>query len=101
MCQDTAKKQLRIEYLHCPVFGPLAPTHPVSGPWGKYRINFIPIRQAENLMDIGTRRIFNEDHDMFRENARKFFRDQLAPQHKRYEAQGHVDRQTWKVGPQN
>ena len=34
--------------------------------------------QAENMMDIGTRRIFNEDHDMFRENARKFFRDQLG-----------------------
>jgi len=47
------------------------------------------------MMDIGTRRIFNEDHDMFRENARKFFRDQLAPEHKRYESQGHVDRQTW------
>ena len=57
--------------------------------------------QMGKMTDIGGRSIFNADHDMFRENARKFFRDQLAPQHKRYEAQGHVDRQTWKVGPQN
>ena len=29
--------------------------------------------QAEKLTDIGTRSIFNEDHDMFRESVRRWF----------------------------
>lgn len=29
--------------------------------------------QVEKLTDIGTRSIFNEDHDMFRESVRKWF----------------------------
>ena len=53
--------------------------------------------QAEDLLALGTRRIFNQDHDMFRENARKFFRDQLAPQHKQFEAAGKVSKDTWKT----
>ena len=30
--------------------------------------------QSERLTDVGTRKIFNEEHDLFRETARKFFR---------------------------
>jgi len=48
-------------------------------------------------MAIGTRGIFDEDHDMFRENARKFFREQVAPNHKGFEAAGKVDRETWRA----
>ena len=33
-----------------------------------------------------------QDHDMFRESARKFFRDVLHPQHKKFEADGRVRR---------
>jgi len=57
----------------------------------------MPNFQAEDLMAIGTRGIFNEDHDLFRENARKFFREQLAPQHKKFEEAGRVDRETWRA----
>ena len=36
---------------------------------------------AEKLTDIGTRRIFNEDYDLVRETARKFFAEQVIPFH--------------------
>ena len=35
--------------------------------------------QADNMMDIGTRTIFTEDHDMFRQSVRKFFQEEVAP----------------------
>jgi len=55
-----------------------------------------PPCQMQNMMDIGSRSIFNEDHDMFRESARKFFRDVLHPQHKKFEADGRVSREIWQ-----
>lgn len=39
---------------------------------------------AKSLMDIGTRRIFNEDHDLFRESARRFFLEEVVPHHKEW-----------------
>lgn len=36
---------------------------------------------AKSLMDIGTRRIFNEDHDLFRQNVRRFFQEEVVPHH--------------------
>lgn len=36
---------------------------------------------AKSLMDIGTRRIFSSDHDIFRESARKFFQEEVLPFH--------------------
>jgi long-chain-acyl-CoA dehydrogenase len=33
------------------------------------------------MMDIGTRRIFSEEHDMFRENVRRFFQEEVLPHH--------------------
>lgn len=39
---------------------------------------------AKTLMDIGTRRIFNEDHDMFRESVRRFWTEEVVPYHKEY-----------------
>jgi long-chain-acyl-CoA dehydrogenase len=36
---------------------------------------------SEKLTDIGTRRIFNEDYDLVRETARKFFAQHVVPFH--------------------
>ena len=48
----------------------------------------LPPCQMSNMMDIGSRSIFDEDQDIFRSSVRKFMRDELAPQHHKYEAQG-------------
>merc|ERR1719411_2410986 len=54
-----------------------------------------------NMMDIGSRSIFDDDSDIFRSSVRRFMRDELAPLHKKYEAQGHVDRELWnRLGDQ-
>ena len=37
--------------------------------------------QASNMMDIGVRKIFSEEHDIFRQTARRFFREEVAPYH--------------------
>jgi len=61
----------------------------------------LPACQMPNMMDIGSRSIFDEDHDIFRSSVRKFMRNELAPEHKRYEAQGCVDRDMWnRMGEQ-
>lgn len=39
---------------------------------------------AGKLTDTGTRRLFNEDHDLVRETARRFFREQVVPFHDEY-----------------
>jgi len=56
----------------------------------------LPPCQMPNMLDIGSRSIFDEDHDIFRSSVRRFMRDELAPNHKHYEEQGHVDRHLWK-----
>ena len=48
----------------------------------------LPPCQMPNMMDIGSRSIFDEDHDIFRSSVRRYMRDELAPNHKHYEAQG-------------
>ncbi|CAG5934509.1 unnamed protein product, partial [Menidia menidia] len=64
---------------------------------------------ARSLMDIGTRRIFNEDHDMFRQSVRRFFQEEVVPHHKEWvktgghwwEKAGQVSREAWeKAGEQ-
>ncbi|KAM9397001.1 long-chain specific acyl-CoA dehydrogenase, mitochondrial isoform 1-T1 [Salvelinus alpinus] len=56
---------------------------------------------AKTLMDIGTRRIFNEDHDMFRESVRRFWTEEVVPYHKEWEKAGMVSRELWqKAGEQ-
>ena len=61
----------------------------------------LPPCQMSNMMDIGSRSIFDEDQDIFRSSVRRFMRDELAPVHHKYEAQGHVDREVWnRVGEQ-
>ena len=41
----------------------------------------LEVFEAPNMMDFGTRRIFNEDHDMFRQTVRKFFQEEVVPNH--------------------
>ncbi|XP_036175438.1 long-chain specific acyl-CoA dehydrogenase, mitochondrial isoform X3 [Myotis myotis] len=36
---------------------------------------------AKKLTDIGIRRIFSSDHDIFRESVRKFFQEEVVPHH--------------------
>ncbi|KAM9836227.1 long-chain specific acyl-CoA dehydrogenase, mitochondrial [Aulostomus maculatus] len=56
---------------------------------------------AKSLMDIGTRRIFNEDHDLFRQSVRRFFEEEVVPHHKEWEKAGQVSREVWeKAGEQ-
>ncbi|KAM9629391.1 long-chain specific acyl-CoA dehydrogenase, mitochondrial [Morphnus guianensis] len=56
---------------------------------------------AKSLTDIGTRRIFSSDHDIFRESARKFFQEEVLPFHTEWEKDGQVSRELWeKAGQQ-
>ena len=52
--------------------------------------------QMSNMMDIGSRTIYSPEQDMFRESVRRFMREELAPNHERYEKQGKVDKETWQ-----
>lgn len=51
--------------------------------------------QSGRLTDIGTRRIYSEDHDMFRETVRKFFKEEIIPHHDKWEKEGQVSRESW------
>ena len=57
--------------------------------------------QMDTLTDIGSRKIFNEDHDILRESVRKFY-SAVDPARKiKWEEQGFVDREFWlEVGEQ-
>uniref|UniRef100_A0A3P9LJH5 Long-chain specific acyl-CoA dehydrogenase, mitochondrial n=1 Tax=Oryzias latipes TaxID=8090 RepID=A0A3P9LJH5_ORYLA len=56
---------------------------------------------AKTMMDIGTRQIFNEDHDIFRQSVRRFFQEEVVPHHKDWEKAGQVSRELWeKAGEQ-
>lgn len=58
-------------------------------------IDRLEANQADSFLAIGTRRLFNADHDMFRESCREFFREHVVPHHAQWEEQGHVDREVW------
>lgn len=51
--------------------------------------------QSGRFTDIGTRRIFSAEHDMFRESARQFFAQEVVPHHAAWEEAGEVDRECW------
>jgi alkylation response protein AidB-like acyl-CoA dehydrogenase len=42
------------------------------------------------------RRIFEPEHDLFREQARRFFQKEIAPHAARWREQGHVDREAFQ-----
>ncbi|XP_059154751.1 long-chain specific acyl-CoA dehydrogenase, mitochondrial-like [Physella acuta] len=52
--------------------------------------------QSGSMLDIGTRRIFNEDHDIFRQTARRFFQEEIIPNHDKWENDGQVSRECWE-----
>ena len=52
--------------------------------------------QSGRFTDIGTRRIFSPEHDMFRETCRKFFQEEVAPYHGEWEEAGQVSREVWQ-----
>ncbi|XP_047678613.1 long-chain specific acyl-CoA dehydrogenase, mitochondrial [Tachysurus fulvidraco] len=51
---------------------------------------------AKTLMDIGARRIFSEEHDLFRHNVRRFFKEEVVPYHREWEKAGEVSREVWE-----
>uniref|UniRef100_A0AAY4BU11 Long-chain specific acyl-CoA dehydrogenase, mitochondrial n=1 Tax=Denticeps clupeoides TaxID=299321 RepID=A0AAY4BU11_9TELE len=56
---------------------------------------------ADTMMDIGTRRIFGEEHDLFRENVRRFFKEEVVPYHAQWEKDGQVSREVWEKAGTN
>src|SRR5690606_40980223 len=42
------------------------------------------------------RSIYNDDHQMFREAARKFFEREVVPYHQKWEEEGIVPREVWR-----
>ncbi|XP_042203919.1 long-chain specific acyl-CoA dehydrogenase, mitochondrial-like [Homarus americanus] len=57
--------------------------------------------QAPKMTDIGTRTIFNEDHDIMRTSVRKFFNEEVLPYHAQWEKDGNISRECWlKAGEQ-
>ncbi|KAL0624504.1 Long-chain specific acyl-CoA dehydrogenase, mitochondrial [Plecturocebus cupreus] len=56
---------------------------------------------AKKLTDIGIRRIFSSEHDIFWESVRKFFQEEVIPYHSEWEKAGEVGREVWeKAGKQ-
>jgi len=54
----------------------------------------ILLQTLESVMHI-QRSIFREDHEMFRETARRFFERECVPRQAEWDEAGKVDRQTW------
>lgn len=49
-----------------------------------------------DMMQIGSRRIFDQEHDMYRELCRNFYQTEVVPFHDEWEKQGNVSRELWK-----
>lgn len=41
------------------------------------------------------RTVYEQEHELFRDNVRKFLRDEVEPQHSQWEKDGQVDRSVW------
>ena len=50
------------------------------------------IRPIPNMLP---RKLFNEEHEAFRETVRKFYEKEVVPNIEKYEKQQHVDRDLW------
>ncbi len=50
---------------------------------------------ASSLLQIGTRRIFEAEHDQYRELCRNFYEKKVIPFHSKWEEDGHVPRDLW------
>jgi alkylation response protein AidB-like acyl-CoA dehydrogenase len=53
-------------------------------------------QQADDMLQIGTRRIFDHEHDMFRQLCRTFYKENVVPFNAEWEKRGFVDRELWK-----
>jgi alkylation response protein AidB-like acyl-CoA dehydrogenase len=51
---------------------------------------------ATSLLQIGTRRIFEHEHDQYRELCRRFYAEKVVPYHAEWEEKGQVPRELWK-----
>ena len=57
--------------------------------------------QMKTLMDVGSRNIFDQDQDIFRESVRKFMNDEIRPKQEEFEKNGEPSREAWKsIGSQ-
>lgn len=56
---------------------------------------------ASSLTQIGTRRIFEHEHDQYRELCRRFYEKSVVPFHPEWEDAGHVPRELWKEAGEN
>ncbi|XP_069120861.1 long-chain specific acyl-CoA dehydrogenase, mitochondrial-like [Argopecten irradians] len=54
------------------------------------------VAQVDNMMEIGTRSIFSEEHDMFRQSVRRFFQEEVIPNHAQWEQDGNVSKELWE-----
>jgi len=52
--------------------------------------------QMGTMLDIGARSIFTADHDMFREQVRRWMKDRLAPLQNSFEENGQPSKEIWK-----
>ena len=48
------------------------------------------------MLDLARRSAYSDDHDLFRDQVRKFFDRELIPHLERWEAQGEIDREFWR-----
>lgn len=49
----------------------------------------------EQIAPMIPRTLFNSDHEAFRKTARRFFEEEIAPYHEKWEEQQHLDRDLW------
>ncbi|KAJ1441708.1 acyl-CoA dehydrogenase/oxidase [Ochromonadaceae sp. CCMP2298] len=56
---------------------------------------------ADSLLQIGTRRIFEHEHDQYRELCRRFYEKEVIPYHAAWEEEGQVPRELWKSAGEN
>lgn len=47
------------------------------------------------------RTVFNEDHEMFRDQVRRFVAEEITPHHAQWEKDGHVSRDAWRKAGEN
>ena len=52
-------------------------------------------QQADDLLQIGTRRIYTAEHDMYRELCRNWYETECVPFHEEWEEKGEVPRELW------
>ncbi|XP_074154913.1 long-chain specific acyl-CoA dehydrogenase, mitochondrial isoform X2 [Sminthopsis crassicaudata] len=73
---------------------PIVPSTRSSHAGGKGRLESC---SAKSLTDVGIRRIFSSEHDIFRESVRKFFQEEVIPHHTEWEKAGEVSREVWET----